>query len=94
MIENIKNLFRKKKIVSLNNFHDRVGKIAKEYGQDYYSVAIERCGHDGYKFRGYINGFTHLFGKSIDEVCEKLREYKKSSISNSENIKDVNIEIE
>lgn len=66
-----------KESITLQQFYDAVGVVAKENNEDYFSVTIKLSSHDGLLLSGYINGLSHLKGKTIEEVCEKLRNYRK-----------------
>lgn len=72
------NLFKKKKndpTIKLTDFYNAVGEVAKEIGQDYYLVSITLSKMEGLTLTGYIHTRSHMSGGTIEEVCEKLRNY-------------------
>ncbi len=92
------NFFKKrKKVISLNYFSERVAAIATQYNETYYHVSIglqtsSYCSPI-YDFKAYINGFNYIHGKTIDEVCIKLIEYKNVQPI-EQYVKDVVVSVE
>ena len=84
------NLFSKEKTVTLQNFYDEVGKIAKENNERYFTVEIKLSSNHGdgmvYEFVGYINGFSHIKGETIGEVIKGFKEYKKKPENSNFNV--------
>jgi hypothetical protein len=85
----IDNLFKKKRTVLLTDMHNRIGDIAKVFGEGYYSVRIEltvnSAGEYDYVIQGYINNFKISSGETIEDVCKGLiaqRESKPNTIEN------------
>lgn len=92
------NIKRKpKKSITLQEFYDAVGEVAKERNQSFFHVSIKKGSHSnglfsGLSFTGYINGTNHENGLTIEEVCEKLRNTKK--VEKVSPVETVTIELE
>lgn len=78
--------FKKKtpNIINLTDFLSEVGKIATEQGQTYYSARVQFTQSSmGFhaELSGYIHGNDWYSGKTIKQVCEKLRNHNKTIAS-------------
>lgn len=97
MLEKFKNLFRKKKVITIKDFSNRVREIAVQYDRPYYSTEVKYAeflrygGSKEWTFIGYIDGFGSASGKTVDEVCKKLRAVREGKKDDS-NIEDVVID--
>lgn len=71
----------KKRSISLWTLHNAVKIVATERGQKYFTVKAN-IEHDGQLILGgYIHGATHVEGATIDEVCQKLRQFNDWRVS-------------
>lgn len=73
------NSFKKKvqKSITLQQLYDAVMELAKGMGQEYVQVSVTKNTHDGIKLTGYIHTLSHVSGKTIQEVCDGLRNYRE-----------------
>lgn len=67
--------------ITLQGFADTVKKLGDEMGSDHYRVYVEQ-GPNHFKLYAYLNNPPRQEeGKTIEEVCEKLRHIKKEELS-------------
>ncbi len=65
-----------KKQITLQGLYNAIGEVAKESGEDYYRATAE-INNGILVLGGYINPRKLVSGKTIEEVCEGLRNYGK-----------------
>ncbi len=88
LITKIKSLFKSRKHPNLSDMAARIAEIAN--GR-YYVVKVEyhdfSSGKTKIDITGYIDGKTHITANHIDEVCEKLANYREPEKSILEDVK-------
>jgi hypothetical protein len=91
----LSKFFNVKYKVAIKDFYNEVHKISKQYNQNYCIVHIEYGGHPDkngkyeFIFKGYINGFNYETGNTVEEVCQKLVNYKEQNNTIISKVEDV-----
>lgn len=90
-------------IINFNELYDAVGKVAAEFGKEYFQVEVQQCSKglysgkwnvrkNGVNLRGYIDGFEWADGSSIEELVNALTAQKRPPIV--ENNLEVEVELQ
>ena len=64
-----------KKITTVKEFYDAIGEIAREIGQDYWSVKVQLNTHCVTEYTAYINGYNYTDGRMTPEEAVQLMRY-------------------
>ena len=67
------------KIISMMEFEEAIGQIAKKAKKDYYNVEchIQNYAYSekAFTFKAYIDGYKHISGKTPNEVIVQMKKF-------------------